>query len=118
MAILDASPVLQFSEHVLDLVTLAVDCCIVRDGHLSVGLRWDAGGDAPFGQCVTEPVGIITPIGEQCLGPGGRTNHQRGALVVAHLPFAEQHDQRAAPAVADRVELGVQAAFGASDTFG
>jgi hypothetical protein len=35
--------------------------------------------------------------------------------VVAHLPFGEQQQDRAALPVADGVQLGVQAALGASD---
>ncbi len=114
----DAPPVLEFAEHVFDPVALAVEGGVVRDRHLAVGLRRDAGSDATLGQGMAEPVGIVAPIGEQCLGLGERIDHQRGALVVAHLPFAEQHDQRAALAVTDGVELGVQPAFGASDTSG
>lgn len=67
---------------------------------------------------MAEPVGIVAPIRQQCLGSGEGIDHQRGALVVAHLPFAEQHDQRAALAVADGVKLGVQPTFGAPDTSG
>lgn len=40
----DAAPILELAEHDLDLVTLAVEGGIVGDGHLSIGLRWDAGG--------------------------------------------------------------------------
>jgi hypothetical protein len=114
----DAAPVLELAEHVLDLVTLAVECCVVRDGHLSVGLGWDAGGDAALGQCVAEPVGIVAPVGQQGLGLGERIDHQRSALVIAHLPFAQQHDQRTTLAIADSMELGVQAALGPPDTSG
>lgn len=42
--------------------------------------------------------------------------HQRGTFLVAHLAFAEQHDQWPPLAVADRIKLGVQAAFCAPDT--
>ena len=34
----DASPVLEFAEHVLDLVALAVETRVVRDGDLAIGL--------------------------------------------------------------------------------
>lgn len=67
---------------------------------------------------MAEPVGIVAPVGEQRLGLGERIDHQRRPFVVAHLPFAEQHDQRAALAVTDGVELGVQPAFGPPDTSG
>jgi hypothetical protein len=38
-----------------------------------------------------------------------------GALVDAHLPFGQQQGDGAAPFVANRVEFGVQAAFGVPD---
>ena len=38
--------------------------------------------------------------------------------MVAHLALGQHHDDRPALAVADGVELGVQAAFGAPDTTG
>lgn len=34
----DAAPVLEFAEHVLDLVTLLIKDRVVRDGHFAVGL--------------------------------------------------------------------------------
>lgn len=114
----DAAPVLEFAEHVLDFVTLAIEGCIVRDGHFAVGLRRDAGFDPTLGQGMAEPVGIVAPVGERRLGPREGIDHQRSALVIAHLPFAEHHNQRAALAIADGMELGVQAAFGAPDTSG
>lgn len=40
------------------------------------------------------------------------------ALVVAHLTFAEQHDDRASLTIADGVQFGVQSAFGPPDTTG
>jgi len=35
--------------------------------------------------------------------------------VIAHLAFEQQHDHGPAPAVADRVQLGVQTALGSPD---
>ena len=45
--------------------------------------------DATLGQGVTEPVGIVTSVGQQRLGSGERIDQQRRPFVVAHLPFAE-----------------------------
>ena len=36
----DASPVLEFAEHVLDLVTLAVEGLVVQDGALRFVFDW------------------------------------------------------------------------------
>ena len=67
---------------------------------------------------MAEPVGVIAPVAEQDVGLGERVDHQGCALVIAHLTFAQQQDQGSALAVAHRVELRVQAAFGAADTSG
>jgi hypothetical protein len=53
----NAAPVLEPAEHVLDLVTSAVEDGVVRDGHLAVGLGRYTGGDIAIGQSVAEPVG-------------------------------------------------------------
>src|SRR5476649_2952698 len=106
---MDAAPVFEPSEHVLDLVALLVEGLVVVDLDFPVGLWRDAGRDPPFGEGLAEPVGVIAFVAEQ--GPGFRES-------LAHLAFAEQHDQRPAAAVADGVELGVQATFGAPDTSG
>ena len=45
-----------------------------------------------------------------------RRQHHCRAPVIAHLAFGEQQQERAALPVADRVQLRVQAAFGAPDT--
>ena len=114
----DASPILQPAEHVLDAVALAIDGSIVRDRHFSIGLRRDARIDTAGRQSVAEPVGVVSPISNHRFDFGQRIEHECRALVVGCLPLAEQHDQRSALAIADGVELGVQAAFGASDTSG
>lgn len=73
---------------------------------------------AACGQRLAEPVTVVALVADQIPGFGQGVKHQRGALVVTHLAFAEQQDERPAPAVADRMELRVQAAFGAPDTSG
>lgn len=67
---------------------------------------------------MAEPVGIVAPVGEQGLRLGEGIDHQGRPFEVAHLPFAEQHDQRTPLTIADGVKLGVQPAFGAPDTSG
>lgn len=44
--------------------------------------------------------------------------HEGGALVVAHLPFGEQHDAGATMIIAGSVQLGIQALFGTPNTSG
>jgi hypothetical protein len=71
-----------------------------------------------LGEGGAEPIGVVTVAGEKLLGLRHGGQHQRRALVVAHLPLAQEHDERASVTVADRVQLGVQTAFGAPDTSG
>tara|TARA_E500000318_G_scaffold86349_1_gene82780 strand:- start:31444 stop:31809 length:366 start_codon:yes stop_codon:yes gene_type:complete len=92
----DASPVLEFAEHVLDLVPPTVERGVVRNPDLEVCLRGYAGADFAVGQGGAEPVGIV-PVGivalvaEQGLGLREGIEHQRRALVVTRPPFARQH---------------------------
>ena len=90
----------------------------MRDGDFAIGFRGYAGCNAAGGEGGAEPIGVVTLVGQEllCLRHGGQ--HQRRALVVAHLPLAQEHDERASVTVADRVQLGVQTAFGAPDTSG
>ncbi len=74
-------------------------------GTLRLAFRGDAGGDAALGESSAKPVRIITLVTEQGLGRGQSIDHQGSALVVAHLPLAEQHDERAALAIADGMQL-------------
>ena len=78
----------------------------------------DAGLDPLFDQGFAKPVAVIASIGDQRLGVRQGIEHQRRALMIAHLAFAQQQDQGLAVAIADRVKLGVQAAFRAPDTAG
>jgi hypothetical protein len=74
----------------------------VRVWHFAACLRRDASGDATLSLSMVEAVGIVGPIRQQRFGS---QDHQVRSFVVAHLPFAEQHYQRAAHAVTDREEL-------------
>ena len=67
---------------------------------------------------LAEPVGIIATVGDEHGRVGHGGEHQRRALVVADLALGEQQDARPPALVADRVELGVQVAFGAADPSG
>jgi hypothetical protein len=106
------------AEDVFDLVALAVEVRVVVVLDLAVLAGRDARGDAAFGQCGAEPVAVVALVGEQFLGAGKRRKQQKSALVVAHLAFGQQHRDRPAEPVADRMELRVQAALGAPDTSG
>lgn len=75
-----APPVLESSEHVLDLVALAVEDRIVRDLRIAVGFRQSAGFDLARGQGLAEPVGVVTLVAEQDLGPTEGVDRERSPL--------------------------------------
>ena len=85
---------------------------------LPVGFWRYAGGDTALDEGLAEPVRVIALVAQQRFALGKRVNHERGPLVVAHLSFAEQQDDRATLTVTDGMKLGVQASLGASDTAG
>lgn len=100
-----APPVLEPSEHVFDLVPLAVEGLIVQDLYLAVGFGRNAGFDLALGQSLPEPVRVIPLVAEQDLGLGEGVDHERGPPIVAHLSFAEQHYEWPPLAVANGMEL-------------
>src|SRR5690606_12955491 len=103
---------------VLDLVALAVEDLVVVVLDLAVGARRNAGGDPALDQRRAEPVAVVTLIAEQFLGVGERAKQQPSPFVIAHLTLGQEHDDRAPQSIADGVQFGVQAAFGAPDTSG
>src|SRR3546814_5598100 len=74
LAGVDTSPVLKPSEHILDLVTAAVEQDVMRDQHFQVG------------ECGTEPVGVATPVSGQRFGLWKGIDHERRTLMIAHFP--------------------------------
>ena len=61
----DASPVLEAGEHVLDPVPLAIEKWIVGMLDAMAGAGRDAGGNAAVGQCHAESCGTVGPISQQ-----------------------------------------------------
>jgi hypothetical protein len=84
----DAPPIFDAPEHVFDFVALLVEDGIIGDGDLPVGFRGDAGGDATLCEGGAEPIGVVALVGEELLGLGHGGQHQRRALVIAHLALA------------------------------
>jgi hypothetical protein len=77
-----------------------------------------AGLAASFGESIPEPIAIITTVGKTRFGGWQGIKDQPRTIVIAHLPLAEQQDEGLALAVADSVELRVQAAFRAPNAAG
>ena len=63
----DAPPILEPTEHVFDLVPLAIQNAVMFDRLCAVGLRWDAGRDTPDRERLAEPVGVVALVAEQLL---------------------------------------------------
>ena len=103
----DAPPALEPGEEVLDLVALAIECLVVSEGDFPASARWNAGFDAFNDQRLAERGAIIAAVGDEGLGWRQGCGHEACALMVAHLAFREQHDDRTSALVADGVELGV-----------
>jgi putative transposase len=111
----DAAPVLEAAEGNLDAVALAIERLVVWDRHFPVLLGRDAGGDAALGECGSKRIAVVAAVGDQLARGRQKRGEDVGALLVVHLPCGEHHHDRAALAVADSVELGVQPALGAAD---
>lgn len=114
----DASPILEFGEEVLDFMTLTVEGLIVDERPAAGSWRTDARLDISGGQFFTELGAVVAAIGDPVSGRWQGVEHETGALVVAHLGFRQEQDERPSVTVADGVQLGVQSALGAPDTTG
>ena len=61
--------------------------------------------DAALGESLSKPVGIISFVAEEFPSARQSIEHQSRTFVVAHLAFAEQHNQRSAMAIAHGVQF-------------
>ncbi|ETC97777.1 hypothetical protein P792_13440 [Asaia sp. SF2.1] len=83
----NAAPVLEATEHVLDLVPPAISGLVVRDRHFPALRGRDAWLDASFTQIAPGAIAVVTAIANQ-VASGGQAWQQQGcALVVTHLTF-------------------------------
>src|SRR6185437_593205 len=114
----DATPVFEFSEHVVDGVALLVEGLAVAQLSFAVLTRRDAGSDAVALQRCPEPVGVITAVGDQLLRFGQTVEQASCARVIARLSCRQVQVDGPAAAIADRMKLRVQAALRATDTAG
>ena len=99
-----------------DPIALLVGLLVVFDRLVAAGTAGNAGVDADACQSVTEPIAVMTLVGDEHVGPGQGGQYGRRAAIVTHLAFGQQQDQRLAVGVANCVQFGVQAAFGTSNT--
>jgi len=81
----DASPVLEFSEHILDFVALFVESRVVFDLLPAIFLWRNTRLDPFVLQGFPEPIGIIATIREKMFGRWQGIDNQSSAFVIAHL---------------------------------
>ena len=106
----DASPVSELGEQVFDFVARPIERLVIGERNLSAFGRWNAGLGSPLLQRVAKPVAVVAPVGDQGFRLWQDAEHESRVLVVAHLAFGKQHDQRLTGTVTDDVHLGVQPA--------
>jgi len=111
-------PILDATEHDLDLVSLFVELFVVAALLLAVVARRDARRDTVLLQGGDQPVGVIPTVGDQMLCSWETGEQVSGTSVIARLPGGQQQTPRLPGAVAHGVELGIQAAFRAANTAG
>jgi len=75
----------------------------------------NAGLDAFLLECVPEPLGIITPVGQHPLRLRQVLEQSRRTNVIADLASRDEEAQGAAVGIGDGMELGVHTALGPSD---
>ena len=88
------------------------DACITKPSSRS----HEASERLGFADAIYED--IITTVGKKRFGGWQGIKDQPRTFVIAHLPLAEQQNEGFALAVADSVELRVQAAFRAPNASG
>src|SRR5664279_697953 len=76
----DAPPVFEPAEHILDFMALAIERAVMFDRYFSIGFRRNARRDAALGESPAEPVGVISLVGEEFPGARQRGKHRSGAL--------------------------------------
>ena len=111
----DDWPVLQAAEGILDAVSLPVKALVVSGRFLARLPGRDAGADTTVFETIAQPVGIISLVAQETLGWRQMAQQHECATTIGHLTWGEEEVQRPALTVAEHVQLGVQAAFRASD---
>src|ERR1700742_3150749 len=90
----DAPPILEPCEHVLDLVALLVEDGVMGDRDLPIGFRGDAGGEAALCQGGAEPIGVVALVGQKLLGPGLPPLRASSAKILLNTPRRLQPTNR------------------------
>ncbi len=101
----DAPPIFQLAEHVLDLVALSVERLVMGYLDFSVWFLWDTGLIVATCKGIAEPVGIVSLVRQQRLRRGQRRQQGRRSGVVADLACGQKQGAGPTLADADRVQF-------------
>ena len=115
----DPPPVLKSSKHVFDLMALFIQRFAVGGRRFPSPSRWDAGCNPLGFESRAIVVAVIAFVADEDFGVlrQSRVEYLRPNM-IAGLAVRQAHHDRAALAVDDSMQLGVQSAFGAPDTAG
>lgn len=115
---MDATPILEPGERVLDSVALPVEDWIVRMLCAVLGMRRNARRDAPIGQRLSEGGRTVGPVGEQEAGVRQLLDDRGSGLVIVGLSLCKVKEQWTPLVITDHLQLGCQPAPATSDTSG
>ena len=90
----DAQPILELSKHVLDFIAAPVEATVKWNLDFAVGFRGNTGLNSTISKGGAEPICVISLVAQKLPGFWNCGQHQRRTFEVAHLPFAQEHDQR------------------------
>ena len=90
----DAPPIFELSKHVLDFMALPVETAVIWNLDFAVGFRGNARLNSAVSKGGAEPICVISLIAQKLPGVRNCGQHQCRSFEVAHLPFAQEHDER------------------------
>src|SRR3712207_6702412 len=93
-------PVLKLGEPVFDLVPVPRQHLVIGNRHHAAPGWRNAWRDALLSKSLPEPVAVVAPVSNQGCARWQRSQDEPGALMVAHLPFRKEQDDRLAGTIA------------------
>ena len=114
----DTVPVLEFAEHIFNLVPLPVQDFIILDWLFPVFPGRDAGCYFLFRSGFAEPIGIIPSVSQQMPGRGKVADQGRSAFIVTDLAGCQVKQNRSGMLITDCMQFAVQPAFRATNVAG
>ena len=90
----DAPPILELSEHVLDFMAVPVEATVIWNLDFAVGFRGNTGLNSTVSKGGAEPICVISLVAQKLPSFWNCGQHQCRPFEIARLPFAQEHDQR------------------------